>query len=204
MVHDDNLSANTPASANPLSPDHLDALSLANNRAQKIRRAARVAGFNGWSIGVIALLSLPFALFSVTSLVIAIGLGVVAFNEFRGRRMLNQFEPSACRLLGWNQMGLLVLIAAYCIWNIFSAFHTTNPLADYPELRQLGIMQETISSLYVELSLILYGVVLLVSVLFQGGNALYYFTRERLVREYVNDTEPWIIALQKANSDRSV
>ena len=74
----------------------------------------------------------------------------------------------------------------------------TNPLADYPELRQLGNLQETIGNLYVQITLALYGSVFLGSVLFQGGNALYYFSRERLVREYVNDTEPWVIDLQKS------
>jgi hypothetical protein len=192
------LSSNGSASANPLSPDHLLALSEANDRAQKIRRAARVAGFNGWSIGGIALLSLPFAFSSITSLAIAIGLGLVAYIEFRGRRLLNQFEPTACRLLGWNQVGFLVLISAYCAWNIFASFNTTNPLANYPELRQLGILPETIGDLYLQITLALYGSLFLGSVLFQGGNALYYFSRERLVREYVNNTEPWVIELQKS------
>ncbi len=79
-----------------------------------------------------------------------------------------------------------------------AALDAPNPLDDYPELRQLGPSFDLISDFYVEISLAVYGIVLVVSVLYQGGNALYYFTRRRLVIAYVNETEPWVIKLQRS------
>jgi hypothetical protein len=53
------------SSEGPLSTEHFQELSRADDRAKLIRKAARVAAFNGWTTAIIAALSAPFALFSV-------------------------------------------------------------------------------------------------------------------------------------------
>jgi hypothetical protein len=96
-----------PASDGPLTPEHHQELALAGQRAQKVRRAAHVATFNGWVTGVLAFCSAPFAFFSMTGVLVTCGLSAVTYNEFRGRKRLLQFDPSGALVLGWNQVGLL-------------------------------------------------------------------------------------------------
>ena len=107
-------------SGGPLSVQQQQQLSEANRRAKKVLGAAKVATFNGWSFGVFAAISLLFGIFSITSLLVGIGLGIVAWNEFRGRDLLRGFDPRGTRLLGWNQVGLICLLVVYCLWCIFT------------------------------------------------------------------------------------
>ena len=99
----------------PLSPEQQRQLAQANQRARKVLSAARVATFNGWTIGSIAGFSLLFGLFSRTALVMGIAMGIVAWNEFRGRALLRAFDPAGPRLLGKNQLGFLAVIVGYCL-----------------------------------------------------------------------------------------
>ena len=48
--------------------------------------------------------------------------------------------------------------------------------------------------------LALYGSVIALSVIFQGGNALYYFTRRKHVEAYVAETPAWIRDLQSGTT----
>ena len=50
----------TTTDEGPLSPDQQEQLALANRRAKKVLGAAKVATFNGWSIGLFAAISLLF------------------------------------------------------------------------------------------------------------------------------------------------
>src|SRR5947199_7321229 len=89
---------------NPLSATHHLELATARDRAKSIRKAARVAAFNGWTTAAIAAFSAMFLLFDRSGLAIAmtLGLSIVAYNEFRGRKRLLNFDPGAATLLGWN------------------------------------------------------------------------------------------------------
>jgi hypothetical protein len=110
----------TPASNPPLSVSHHQELAAATRRGEPIRRAARVASFNAWTTAIFAGLSAPFALFSLVGLLVFAALAAVAWNEFRGRRRLLDFDPAGPSILGWNQLGLLGLIAVYCLWALYS------------------------------------------------------------------------------------
>lgn len=44
------------------------------------------------------------------------------------------------------------------------------------------------------------GIVILVSVLFQGLNAIYYFTRRKHVDAYVQNTPEWVLNLNRLTS----
>lgn len=179
----------------PLSPDQQEQLALANRRAKKVLGAAKVATFNGWSIGLFAAINLLFAIFSFTALVMAIGLAVVARNEFRGRSLLRSFSPHGGRLLGKNQLGFMGLLIAYCLWSIYGTI--TNPIT---EIAGMEVLTEAVGDLVTDLTMAVYGVVIVVSVLVQGLNARYYFARARLVEEYVRETPEWIVELQRSSS----
>ena len=45
-----------------------------------------------------------------------------------------------------------------------------------------------------------YGGVIALSALFQGGTALYYFSRRRLVEEYIAETPEWVRDVQRTQS----
>src|SRR6266404_5777380 len=75
---------------NPLSVTHRRELEAARDRAKVIRKAARVAGFNGWTTAAAAAFSAMFLLFdrSAVAIAITLGLSIITYNEFRGRKRL--------------------------------------------------------------------------------------------------------------------
>ena len=85
----------------------------ADRSARKVLGAAKVARFNGWTIGGFAALGLLSGLSSMTVLTVGLGLAIVAWNELRGRKMLLRFDPRGPRLLGRNQLGLMALLVGY-------------------------------------------------------------------------------------------
>jgi hypothetical protein len=185
----------------PLSAEHHGELALARDRAKKIRSAAAVAAFNGWATALVAVLSAPFALFGASGLAVTAALAIVAWNEFRGRKRLLRFDPSAAAMLGCNQLALLALIIAYCLWAVSSNLREADVLtaelhgfasAD-PALGSLG----GVDTLVKQLVVLIYGVVILLSVVFQGLNSVYYFTRRKHIDRYIAETPQWIRDLQQ-------
>ena len=190
----------TPPTEGPLSQVHYRDLALAEGRFKKVHSAARVAAFNGWMLGAAAALSAPFALFSVAGAVTTLGLAIVAFNEFRGRRRLLRMDPSGATRLGWNQLGLLAMIVVYCIWMLWTALTGPSPLAaelqTQPELGEALGSLDGIDELYQQIAVAFYGAIVLISLVVQGLTAWYYFTRRNLVEGCRRDTPAWILRLQ--------
>jgi hypothetical protein len=189
----------SPSSEPPLTAAHYRELELAQARARPVRKAARVAGFNGWTTAVLAVLSAPFAPFSLVGFLMTVGLSVVAYNELRGRKRLLAFDPSAASLLGWNQLGLLAMVAGYCLWMLWAsranAEAVTAELQASPELSDaLGSLGD-IDALYRQITLAFYGTVAAVSVAVQGLTALYSFSRRTQIEAYLRDTPAWAMDL---------
>ena len=164
----------------------------------KLRRAASIAKFNGVTMAVFAVVSglwaagnAAFGAMDWVSTIMAVGLGALAFNELKGRRMLLNCDGRAPARLGWNQVGLMVLIASYCGWIILKAYQgsgaTSQALADAGALSQ---MQGTydLDGLVQDLTVLIYGVVIVATVICQGGNAWYYFTRGKWLSAYISET----------------
>lgn len=182
--------------SDPLTATHRRELAAARDRAKVIRKAARVAAFNGWSMAAVAALSAPFAFTSTSAFVLMVGMAIVAFNEFRGRKRLLNFDPAAATLLGWNQLGLLAMIVVYCLWMLHGSLGDAGAMQ--AELKGYADLDTALGSyggfegLYKQIVVVLYGGVIALSVIFQGGNALYYFTRRRHVEDFVTDTPEWV------------
>ena len=66
---------------NPLTAAHRRELAAARDRAKSIRKAARVAAFNGWTTALIAALSAPFAIVSAIGMALTVGMAFVAWND---------------------------------------------------------------------------------------------------------------------------
>ena len=184
----------------PLTPEHHHELVLANERLKSIRRAASMAGLNGWVAALLAAVSAPFAPFGLVAALVTVGLAVVAYNEFRGRKRLLAFDPSAPTLLGWNQVGLLAMIVAYCLWMLSVSLRGAGTLAAEmqatPELADaLGGLD--VGGLYKRLAIGFYGAVIVLSAIFQGLNAVYYFSRRKHVDAYLRQTPQWVVDVQR-------
>jgi hypothetical protein len=180
--------------AGPLTPGQQAELAAANERAQKILKAGRVATFNGWTIGTFGVLSVLLGLGSLTALVVGAGLLVVAWNELRGRNMVRRFDPAGARLLGRNQLGLMGLIIAYCLWSIYGTLH--HPSETIRELEQVTGGPGSVTHLVAWG----YAAVIVLSMLLQGFNARYYFARVAQLESYTRSTPGWILQLQRATS----
>ncbi len=158
--------------------------------------------FNGWATAVVALLSAPFALFSISGALVFIGLSVVAYNEFRGRNRLLQFDPSAATFLGWNQLGLLAIVVVYSLGaiqsNLNEAKSITAELGAYSDLETVLGTPDEIETLARQIVFLFYGSVIAASVVFQGLNALYYFSRRKHIDAYIADTPEWIRQLRSS------
>ena len=177
-----------------LSPERKEALEDARKRAAGFLGAAKVAAFNGWTLGVFAALTIPLAIqsLSLTALLLGVGMAVVARNEFKGRGMLRRIDPAGPRFLGRNQVGLMGLVIAYCLWGIYGAY--AHPDLQFQQLFDLvGVPPATVRSLTVMVYVGLIGATLI----FQGLNALYYFARVKRVEAYLRRTPEWVVELQR-------
>jgi len=185
----------------PIGPAELQQVAEADARARPVRKAAAVAGFNGWATAILAACSAPFALFSMAGAFIAAGLALVAYNELKGRRRLLRFDPQAAGLLGWNQLGLLGLIVVYCLWMTAIGLAPGNSLeAQLKAQPELGVAFDSLGDLdhvYRLAIVAFYGTVVAVSVVFQGLTAWYYFSRRRHVLDCVERTPDWALELQR-------
>ena len=143
-----------------------------------------------------------FLLFDRSGVAIAITviLSVVAYNEFRGRKRLLNFDPSGATLLGWNQLGLLAMIIVYCLRMLSgSSAEAASALSSQMKStseRELLSMAGDLEGLYKTVTLAMYGGVIVLSLIFQGGNALYYFTRRRHVEDFIAKTPQWVRDVQ--------
>ncbi len=182
------------ADQGPLSPEQKEDLTRATERAGKILGAGKVATFNGWTLGVLGAISLLFGLFSLTGFIAGVCLLVVAWNEFRGRNMLRLFDPQGPDLLWKNQVGLMSAVIAYCAWSMYKT--VAFPSSGVAQLEELaGLPADSIANL----TLLVYGIAILLTLLFQGLNARYYFARVQMLADYLRETPDWIVDLQKIN-----
>ena len=176
------------------SPEQRQALADAKERYRGCMKAARTATFNIWTIGSFAAITILFGFFSLSAMVLGIGMALVTWNEYRGRAMVRRFDPAGPLLLGRNQLGLMGLIIAYALWSMYQA--STHP---DPGLAQMdAIMGGDVSGLVADLTVLVYLAVIGITAIFQGLLSRYYFKRIEMIKAYVRDTPAWVLDLQRA------
>jgi hypothetical protein len=188
-----------PVNAPGLSPQQITELIQARERGTKIRRAGTAAVFDGWMIAVFAVITALTGLTHVPSLLLGLGMMWVAWQEFRGARLLRRLQPSASRSLAKNQIVLAAILISYAIWQGYhgmtGAGSLTASAGGDPQLtRLLGPIDQLINLI----TLSVYGLLVLIAIFVQGGTALYYFTREKYVNAYLRQTPDWILNLQRS------
>ena len=184
--------------AAPLLPEHHAQIALARQQRKKLDRARSVASFNAWSFAIFAGCSLIFALFSVTSLIAAIVLAGLAYNEFRGRRQLIALNPQGPVTLGNNQLLCCAAITLYCGFKIYTTVTGPGPyeqaIQDSPEV---AMMLEPMQDLLHNATLASYAIILLLGVTAQGLTARYYFSRKQHLNKYLQQTPDWLLDLER-------
>jgi hypothetical protein len=154
-----------------------------------LQRVLFISAADGWSVVMIAALgalaSLAFGDLSgvgIGALVLAAGV-----IELRGRKKLRRRDPSGMILLVRAQLFLLAVILVYCVTRLGS-FDADTMMANLtPDMQaaltEAGIKRADVVPLVKTAFYVGYGTVAIVSILFQGGLALYYRNRKAVVTE---------------------
>ena len=149
-----------------------------------------------WFLGALA-----FGAVDGWSLVLFVGLGVVAWNEFRGASQLVACEPIAPVRLALGQVLLGSLVIAYCSWAMVSALTgpglVSRAQASDPQVTEMLAGYEELAEL---IAVGVYGTAIVLTLLFQGSGAVYYLSKRRAVRAYMSDTPAWILEFERVRS----
>ena len=193
--------AAAPTNDGAISPEQLQAITIARHQGRKISRAAMVASISGWTMAVFGAISLLGGLFSVPSFLLGLGLSVAAFVELRGARGLRALDLAAPRSPALNQLGLLVVVIAYAGWSIVTALIGPGPYDE--QLAAGGPIAESlapIDHLTRAVTVAFYAAVIGGSMVAQGCASAYYFSRRRHMTAYLQRTPKWVIETLHATS----
>ena len=101
-------------------------------------------------------------------------------------------------LSGPNQLLFVLVIIAYCVYQM--ATFSPDAMYSSPETREMlaqaaGDLQQAIEAALPLFYYAVYGLVMLLSAVCQGGLALYYVTRRRYVDLFNRETPAWIVRI---------
>ena len=154
-----------------------------------LQRLLTVSRLNGWSVIVISSLGSLLALAIGDLLSTLIGLLVLAAGllEVRGHRQLQQRDPAGLTLLVRSQLFLLAVMLVYCAGRLGS-FDADTALASLtPDmeiiLAEAGLDKSSLLPLVRTAFFALYSAVAAITLIYQGGLALFYRSKIKLVTE---------------------
>lgn len=154
-----------------------------------LQRVLTISRLNGWSVIVVSGLGVLLALVLGDLSSVAIGLLGMASGamEVRGNRTLRRRDPDGMKWLVRSQLLLLTVILVYCASRLGSFDADTMLAGLTPEmeavLKESGIEKGDILPLARMMFFTLYITVALTCLVYQGGLALYYRSKTRLVTE---------------------
>lgn len=118
-----------------------------------------------------------------------------------GYEKMRRAETGAAGHLGWNQVALVGVITFYCLLQMASfSPEEMKAAALSPEVRSLsaalpGMMAGIDKMVETWAPYAVYGfysLLIVVSIGFQGGMALYYFSRRKYVEAFNRETPAWV------------
>ncbi len=134
----------------------------------------------------------------IGSIVVSTVLGFFAWNELRGGARIRRFDPTGARILGWNQIGLGIAIVIYAAWSLVSSLGTLSSLTAQIGTTGDPSMDAMVSNISTMVTYCLYGGLIVVGVIVPGLTAWYYFSRERIIRSFVERTPVWVVDTLRA------
>src|SRR5205085_2018001 len=130
------------------------------------------------------------------------GLMAIALVELRASGRLRRLDPDAPKVLALNQLALAGLLIAYALWRIYE--ETSGGQGAFADVQagdpQVARMLRPYEDMGRQIALGVYGLLIAVAVFVQGGMAWYYFNRRKVLRNYLDRTPPWILAMQRAGA----
>lgn len=199
-------SAEVPA----ITPAQLRELALADERDRALSGARTLALCNGLGFVVCAAVCLISVLFDPWSLLYVLVLGGFGFVELRARRALLAYDRGALRRLSRNQIAFCAAVVAYALVQMVLSARSDNPLLEiareHPELSdalgspEMSGMKSELDSWYRIGMPVFYGLLGLVTLLFQGGSAVYYARREKVLDAFVTQTPAWVIEFRRSRA----
>jgi uncharacterized membrane protein len=194
-----------PPGSSPLDESQFALVQEAAVAYKPVKKAAGIALGSAVTTLLIGACAVPFTLVwpSFAGAMITVGLCAVGVVEFLGYRKMKRAQASAARHLAANQLAFLGLITLYCAIQMLTfSVEDVKAAAMSPEFRaQLGAMPDMARGFDRDIDqlapLVTYGfygfysLVIVLSVLFQGGLALYYFTRRKSLEAFQRQP-PWV------------
>ena len=158
-------------------------------RDKTLQRVLKISRLNGWSVIIFAGagILLAGAMGDLVSVFIGLLVGAAGWMEVRGHNKLKRRDPEGMRWLVRSQMFLLAVILVYCASRLGSFDQETMLSGLTPDmqamLKESGVEMAEITPIVRMAFLTTYGLVAAVSLLYQGGMALYYRRRIKIVTE---------------------
>jgi len=185
-----------------LTPEQLEAIQIADRRWKKLKRAQLTAKIDGGVTAAFAAVCLMAFCLGWENIVLGVLFAIIAFNSFRYAARLKNADLSAPTSLAMNQIYLAGIIILYALFELHQGLTGQGQLSS-----QLGGQDAGMPGLGVDIAGIeklvyklLYGGLILGTVLAQGGTAIYYFTRRKHLQAYLEQTPQWVVDLQRARA----
>ncbi len=196
----------TGSDAQPLSLAQQKALSDAERAASMFSLAPKLAFIDGVGLLLAAALSLSIAAFDPGFLISAALLACCGVVELTYANKLKAYDPVAPRVLALNQLALLLAITSYAVVRLMAAgadeLTLEAALREHPELEALAplmsdpAMQDQLDAMagaFRTGMIVVYASLIVVSLLVQGGAALYYLSRAKYLQQFLETTPPWVL-----------
>jgi hypothetical protein len=152
-----------------------------------LKRVLLIAGIDGWSVIAIAGLGilLTLALGDLSSLLVGVLVLAAGVMELRGRRRLRRRDPAGLQQMVKAQLFLLAVILVYCASRLGSYDQESMLAGLTPDmkamLKESGVEVADIIPLVRTAFLATYGLLAVLTAVFQGGLILFYRSKAALV-----------------------
>jgi hypothetical protein len=188
--------------APPISAEQMREIEAAEARVKRLKPARTLAAFNGGTLILMAFILCISAFLDPRAWFSALVVGALGFVELHGRTLLLRYDRRALSILAGNQVALVIVVVIYALVQLRAATDAPSPMAamlgdDADLAAELGadISHESgdFDDLYHSAISAFYGLVIALTVLFQGGSALYYWTRRKHLDAFLTQTPAWVL-----------
>jgi hypothetical protein len=172
-------------------------LAAARVAAKKVRRTAAYAIFDAWTIAIFAGISFICGVSSdISGVIMGLCMGLIAYVEFTGAAQVRRLDPDAAKRLGYNQLAFGALIMLYGFWMMHGSSSGLDSIKQ--QLADAGTSSQQVDDWMRTIHNLVIALIVAIPVLAMGGTALFYFSREKHIRQYIQNTAPWIVEMQRS------